>query len=159
LRQHLTDFGYPRCILVFVTVRATLPDRVVSQTLTIKQRTLDTLRWGLISNWAKDPKIAYKTINARVETVDTAPSFRQAFMKRRCLVAADGSFEWKKVKGGKIPYSIAMKDDSIRVCRIVGRLERSGERRVLHTCAIITGEPNEFVREIRRGLVWFCVEL
>src|ERR1700736_2733661 len=45
-----------------------------------KQRTLDTLRWGLIPNWAKDPKIAYKTINARAETVDTAPSYKQAFL-------------------------------------------------------------------------------
>jgi hypothetical protein len=55
-----------------------------------RQRTLDTLRWGLIPNWAKDPKIAYKTINARVETIDTAPLYRQAFGKRRCLVPADG---------------------------------------------------------------------
>jgi hypothetical protein len=56
-----------------------------------KQRTLDALRWGLIPNWAKDPKIAYKTINARVETVDTAPSCREAFKKRRCLIPADSS--------------------------------------------------------------------
>jgi putative SOS response-associated peptidase YedK len=69
-----------------------------------KQRTLDTLRWSLIPNWAKDSKIACKTINARVESVDTAPSYRQAFKKRRCLVPADGFFEWKTVPGGKIPY-------------------------------------------------------
>jgi putative SOS response-associated peptidase YedK len=54
-----------------------LANRLHSET---KQRTLDTLRWGLIPNWAKDPKIAYKTINARAESVDTAPSFRQAFI-------------------------------------------------------------------------------
>src|ERR1700720_52098 len=53
-----------------------------------KQRTLDVLQWGLIPSWAKDPKIAYKTINARVETVDTAPSYRQAFSKRPCLIPA-----------------------------------------------------------------------
>jgi hypothetical protein len=70
-----------------------------------KQRTLDTLRWGLIPNWAKDPKIAYKTINARAETVDTAPSFRQAFMKRRCLIPSDGFYEWKKVSGGKMIWT------------------------------------------------------
>src|SRR5260370_36996423 len=51
-----------------------------------KQRSLDALRWGLIPYWAKDPRIAYKTINARVETVDTARSYRQAFKKRRCLI-------------------------------------------------------------------------
>jgi putative SOS response-associated peptidase YedK len=77
-----------------------------------KQRTLDHLRWGLIPNWAKDPKIAYKTVNTSAETVDTAPSYRQAFMKRRCLIPVDGFYEWKEVPGGKFPYSIGMKDDS-----------------------------------------------
>jgi hypothetical protein len=52
-------------------------------------RSLDALRWGLIPNWAKDEKIGYKTINARMETVDTAPSFRNSFRKRRCLIPAD----------------------------------------------------------------------
>jgi putative SOS response-associated peptidase YedK len=77
-----------------------------------RQRSLDALRWGLIPYWAKDPKIAYRTINARVETVDTAPSYREAFKKRRCLIPADSFYEWKKVVGGKIPYAIGMKDDS-----------------------------------------------
>ncbi len=77
-----------------------------------KQRSLDALQWGLIPYWAKDPKFAYKTIDARVETVDTAPSYREAFKKRRCLIPSDGFYEWKKVLGGKIPYSISMKDDS-----------------------------------------------
>jgi putative SOS response-associated peptidase YedK len=53
-------------------------------------RSLDALQWGLIPYWVKDPKIAYRTINARAETVDKAPSFRQAFRKRRCLIPADG---------------------------------------------------------------------
>jgi len=77
-----------------------------------KQRSLDRLRWGLVPYWAKDEKIGFKTINARAETVDTAHSFRSAFKKRRCLIPADGFYEWKKVIGGKIPYSIEMKDDS-----------------------------------------------
>ena len=54
------------------------------------ERTLDPLKWGLIPNWAKDEKIAYKTINARVETAYTAPSYRQAYRKRRCLIPVDG---------------------------------------------------------------------
>jgi putative SOS response-associated peptidase YedK len=71
-----------------------------------QQRSLDALQCGLIPYWAKDPKMAYKTINAWVETLDTAPSYRQAFKKRRCLIPVDGFYEWKKVVGGKIPYSI-----------------------------------------------------
>jgi SOS response associated peptidase (SRAP) len=55
----------------------------------LRLRSLDALQWGLIPHWAKDPKIAYRTINARAETVDKAPSFRQAFRKRRCLIPAE----------------------------------------------------------------------
>lgn len=114
-----------------------------------KQRTLDALRWGLIPNWAKDPKIAYRTINARVETVDTAPSYRQAFKKRRCLLPVDTFFEWKKVVGGKIPHAIGMKDDSVFV--FAGLWEGWKDPATeawLRTCTIITGEPNELLREI-----------
>jgi putative SOS response-associated peptidase YedK len=57
------------------------------------QRSLDALRWGLIPSWAKDDKIAYKTINARVETVNTAASYRNAFKKRRCLIPVDSFYE------------------------------------------------------------------
>src|SRR5712675_883166 len=77
-----------------------------------RQRSLNALQWGLIPSWAIDPKIAYTTVNARVETIDTAPSYREAFKKRRCLIPADGFYEWQKVVGGKIPYSIEMKDGS-----------------------------------------------
>ena len=104
-----------------------------------QQRSLDALQWGLIPYWAKDPKIAYKTINARVETVDTAPSYRQAFRKRRCLVPADGFYEWKKVVGGKIGYSIGMKDDAPFV--FAGLREGWKDPTTeewLHTCTIIT---------------------
>ena len=76
-----------------------------------KQRTLDTLRWGLIPNWAKDPKIAYKTINARTESVDTAPSFRQAFMKRRCLIPVDEFYEWKRVPADRSCRNLRLRHD------------------------------------------------
>jgi putative SOS response-associated peptidase YedK len=72
---------------------------------------LDALRWGLIPYWATDSKIAYKTINVRAETVDTAPSYREAFKKRRCLIPADGLYEWRTIGGTKIPFAIGMKDD------------------------------------------------
>src|ERR1700720_2094439 len=114
-----------------------------------KVRTLDTLRWGLIPSWAKDPKIAYKTINARVETVDTGPSYRQALIKRRCLIPVDGFYEWKKVLGGKIPYTISIKNDSPFV--FAGLWEGwkdSSTDEWLRTCTIITGEPNELVQGI-----------
>jgi putative SOS response-associated peptidase YedK len=75
-----------------------------------QQRSLDALQWGLIPYWATDPKISYRTINARAETVDKAPSFRQAFRKRRCLIPADGFYEWRKTAKPKLPFAIAMKE-------------------------------------------------
>jgi putative SOS response-associated peptidase YedK len=114
-----------------------------------QQRTLDHLRWGLVPYWSTDLKIGNKTINARVETVDTAPSYRQAFKKRRCLVPADGFYEWKKVPGGKVPYSIGMKDGSPFVfAGLWDGWKDPATGTWLHTCTIITGQPNDFVREI-----------
>jgi putative SOS response-associated peptidase YedK len=66
----------------------------------IDKHTLDALPWGLVPHWAKDPKIAYKTINAGAKTVGTGPSYRQAFKKRRCLISVDGFYESKRVGGG-----------------------------------------------------------
>jgi putative SOS response-associated peptidase YedK len=107
------------------------------------------LRWGLVPYWAKDEKIGFKTINARAETVDTAHSFRSAFKKRRCLVPADGFYEWKKVIGGKIPYSIEMKDGSPFVFAGLWEGWQNPETQEwLRTCTIITGQPNELVAEI-----------
>jgi putative SOS response-associated peptidase YedK len=114
-----------------------------------KQRSLDSLRWGLVPYWAKDEKIGFKTINARAETVDSAHSFRNAFKKRRCLIPADGFYEWKKVIGGKIPYSIGMKDDSPFVFAGLWEGWQNPETdEWLGSCTIITGEPNELVAEI-----------
>ena len=79
---------------------------------------------------------------------DTAPSYRQAFKVRRCLIPADGFYEWKKVVGGKIPYSIGMKDDSPFVFAGLWEGNIPPPRSGLHTCTIITGEPNELVAQI-----------
>jgi putative SOS response-associated peptidase YedK len=63
-----------------------------------KQRSLDTLLWGLVPYWSKDDKTGF--INARAERIDTAPAFRRPFQKRRCLIPADGFYEWKKTPEG-----------------------------------------------------------
>lgn len=76
-----------------------------------RERELVLLRWGLIPSCADDPKIGYRTINARAETVASKPAFRRAFAKRRCLVVADGFYEWKTTNGRKQPFFIHRKDD------------------------------------------------
>jgi|SRR5665213_233205 len=76
-------------------------------------RALDMLRWGLIPFWAKDRKIGYTTINAMAETVASKATFREAFKKRRCLIVADGFYEWAKIgPKEKQPYLIQMRDRS-----------------------------------------------
>ena len=80
-------------------------------------RELRVVRWGLVPFWAKDPSIGSRMINARVETVDSKPAFRRAFAKRRCLLPADGFYEWLKVEDqGKVrkqPYYIHRADNGV----------------------------------------------
>jgi putative SOS response-associated peptidase YedK len=111
------------------------------------------LRWGLIPFWAKDAKIAYKTINARGETVATAPSFRAAWKARRCLVPTSGFYEWTKTPDGKQPYLIGFKDG--RLFSFGGLWENwkdpaSGE--TVESYTIITGEPNEVAGKIHNRM-------
>ena len=82
--------------------------RVGSQ---VQKREAATLRWGLIPSWAKDPAIGMKLINARAETVAEKPSFQKPFRERRCLVLADGYYEWKREGTGKQPYYIRLKNE------------------------------------------------
>ena len=70
------------------------------------ERTVVKLRWGLVPSWAPDPKIGARLINARAETVHEKPAFRAAFKRRRCLIPADGWFEWRKEADGKQPWFI-----------------------------------------------------
>ncbi|MEM7660398.1 MAG: SOS response-associated peptidase [Bacteroidota bacterium] len=105
-------------------------------------------RWGLIPAWAKDKKIAYKLINARAETVAEKPSFRTAFQRYRCLVLADGFFEWKKTLSGKIPHWITLADESAFAFAGLSESWTSPEGKPLHTFTVITTEPNELMVDI-----------
>ena len=75
------------------------------------RREATELRWGLIPYWAKEPAIGNRMINARAETVASKPAFRDAFRRRRCLVAADGYYEWAKTARGKQPFFIHLADE------------------------------------------------
>jgi putative SOS response-associated peptidase YedK len=113
-------------------------------------RELVVLQWGLIPFWADDPKIGYKMINARAETIDKSNAFRYAFQKRRCLVLADGFYEWRTENGQKQPYYIKMKDG--KVFGLAGLWEfwkdKEEEERAIESCTIITTNSNELVRPV-----------
>ena len=74
-------------------------------------RELALLRWGLVPAWADDPSVGHRLANARSETAATKPSFRRAFRSRRCLVVADGFYEWQRATGRKVPYFVALRGD------------------------------------------------
>ena len=114
------------------------------------QRFLSLMRWGLIPAWSKDPSIGARMINARAETVAEKPAFRAAFKRRRCLVPADGYYEWKKAGSRKLPHYIRMRDD--RPFAFAGLWETwqaaDGAEDPIETCTIITTEANELSRPI-----------
>lgn len=107
------------------------------------------VRWGLIPSWAKEASIGSRMINARAETVADKPAFRGALRRRRCLVPADGYYEWQKTGKSKQPYYIRLRDD--RPFAMAGLWERwippeTGEP--VETCTIITTDANELTRPI-----------
>jgi putative SOS response-associated peptidase YedK len=110
-------------------------------------RELALCRWGLIPSWANDPAIGNRLINARSETAAEKPAFRSAFRHRRCLILADGFYEWQKTGGRKQPFYIKMKDGQpFAFAGLWERWEGGGEP--VDTCTILTTEANELVRPV-----------
>lgn len=111
-------------------------------------RRLDMLRWGLVPPWVKDLKQAPMLVNARVETVMEKPSFRGAFRARRCLIPADGFYEWKTVGGKKQPMYFSMKDGASFA--LAGLWERweGPQGAHLESFTLLTTEPNAVVADI-----------
>ena len=116
------------------------------------QRFLSTLRWGLVPCWAKDLSISARMINARSETAHEKPAFRSAFRKRRCLIPADGFYEWRRTPTGKQPYYFRMADGA-PFC-FAGLWEHwqnpQGER--LESCTILTTAANPSMQEIHHRM-------
>jgi len=110
-------------------------------------RQLSLLRWGLVPFWADDPKIGYRMINARAESVAIKSAFRQAFKKSRCLVVADGFYEWKKTGATKQPYFVRLKDNEPFAFAGLSEHWHRGDQ-VIDSCSIITTEPNELMEGI-----------
>jgi putative SOS response-associated peptidase YedK len=118
-----------------------------------QERELVMLRWGLVPFWAKDPSIGNRMINARAETVAEKPSYRAAFRHRRCIVLADGFYEWRRQNDTKTPYYISLA--SQEPFALAGLWEswtdkQSGES--LQTTTLITTEANEFMRRLHHRM-------
>lgn len=111
-------------------------------------RSIGKMRWGLVPSWAKDPSIGNRMINARAETVAEKPAYRSSFKKRRCLLLADGFFEWKKVGSIKQPYYLSLQDHRpFAIAGIWSRWRRE-EQDDLLSCSLITTSPNAVAAEV-----------
>jgi putative SOS response-associated peptidase YedK len=112
-------------------------------------RELVSLRWGLVPSWSKDRSIGQRLVNARAETLSEKPAFRTAFRRRRCLVPADGYYEWRVVTGGKQPYFVHAA--SGRTFAMAGLWEHwvdPADGKQVDTCVIVTREAAGLVSEI-----------
>lgn len=119
-----------------------------------KENWLEKLHWGLVPFWAKDISIGNKLINARAETIASKPSFRNAFKKRRCLIPADGFYEWKGPKGQKQPMLITLPES--KPFAFAGLWEtwhkKDDQDTIYKSCTIITTEASDSVREIHHRM-------
>ena len=137
-----------------------IPDRTASYKIGPSQNILtvlhgvkaEMLRWGLIPYWAKDRKIGSKLINARSETVAHKPSFKDAFRQDRCLIVADGFYEWKKEKDRKQPYYFQMKHRGLFAFAGLRATWTSPEGTTIKSCSILTTKANELVSKIHQRM-------
>lgn len=128
-------------------------------------RRLSMLRWGLLPGWAKDPNMGYRMINARAETVASKPAYRAAYRARRCLIPADGFYEWVRQGAAKQPYLV--ESDDVRPMFLAGLWERwrvpediilprslqgSAPGDAIETCTILTTEANEIMKPIHHRM-------
>lgn len=115
-------------------------------------RELTFLNWGLIPFWAKDPSIGSRMINARAETVTEKPSYRNAFKYRRCLIPADGFYEWQKQNGRKQPMFVHAADGHALAFAGLWETWQSPEGSVIESCTILTTTPNELMQPIHNRM-------
>lgn len=113
-----------------------------------EERVAHTAKWGLIPSWSKDAKMAYKTINARAETVEKSPAFRSAYKKRRCLVPVDGFYEWFGPKGDRQPYWFHSESGSLIYFAGLYELWYPEGKDPELTFTIITTAANEYMSRI-----------
>ena len=107
------------------------------------ERQLRVAKWGLVPSWAKDPKIGNKMINARIETAAEKPSFRRAWAKRRCLLPADGYYEWYAGEGPKQPFFIHRPDGASLAMAGLYEFWKDGEDWLVTTCVLTTSATDD----------------
>ncbi len=112
---------------------------------------LSYFRWGLIPFWAKDPKLGYRNINTRAETIGIKPSFKNAFKKRRCIIPANGFYEWRQHEN-KTPFRIFLKDEELFSIAGIWESWKDAENNIINSFSIITTEANSLCEDIHNRM-------
>jgi putative SOS response-associated peptidase YedK len=143
-QENFNNFTFPEKFAPRFNIAPTQPILAIPND---EKFTADFFIWGLIPMWAKDPSIGNRLINARAETLAEKPSFRGSLKYKRCLILADGFYEWKSSDGkkSKTPFFIHMKDRKPFAFAGLWDSWNSPEGSQLKTCTIITTEPNELM--------------
>jgi putative SOS response-associated peptidase YedK len=129
-------------------IAPTQPVPVVRRVSSDSSRQATMLRWGLIPSWAADSKVAAQNINARSETAASKPSFRDPLRKQRCLIPADGFYEWKRAAKVKQPFCFEVGNGVIFAFAGLWDAWRGQDGQFLETCAILTTTPNELLADV-----------
>ena len=128
------------------------PSQQVLAVIGAEERRAGFLRWGLIPSWAKEPSIGDRMINARAETLAEKPSFRRALQKRRCIVLADGFYEWKAEGKKKTPMYITLKSHEPFGFAGLWETWKSPADETIHSCTLITTTPNTLMESIHNRM-------
>ena len=121
---------------------------IIRQDRAKPERRFSLARWGLIPYWAKDSRMGNKLINARSETVTSKPAFREAFENRRCLIPADGFYEWERAAEAKQPFHFGLQDDSLFAFAGLWDRWKNASGQVVESCSILTTEPNALLADV-----------
>jgi putative SOS response-associated peptidase YedK len=149
LAESFSGFEVPAELPPRYNVAPTQPIAVVANN---GQHKVEFFQWGLIPSWAKDPKIGNQLINARAETLGEKPSFKNAYKRRRCLVLADGFYEWKKEDdGAKTPMYIRLASGDPFAFAGLWEMWQTAENTIL-SCTIITTDPNDLMAQIHNRM-------
>jgi len=129
-------------------IAPTQPVVTVRRELGTKTRKFTTMRWGLIPSWAKDMSIGTRTLNARSETVATRLAFRDSILTKRCLIPADGFYEWRKVGSLKQPYCFEVGEGGLFALAGLWDQWKSPEGQIIESCTVLTTTPNSVVADM-----------
>jgi putative SOS response-associated peptidase YedK len=130
------------------------PTQLIATVANNNREELDLFRWGLVPSWAKDAAIGNRLINARAETLAEKPSFRAAYRRRRCLILADGFYEWQAnpLGGAKTPYLVRLESGGPFAFAGLWEIWSAPDGSRLLSCTIITTRPNELVAPIHKRM-------